>query len=97
MVRMWPGGEETMKGDNWLGGGSGDGRLQFQAFPEAGIVDDQTMGIYEQIGTEVAIQSFVAIYSTSIGTGETGITLLNRADAEIWNGDVGNLDSGTFP
>ena len=60
--------------------------------PDSWIVHYQSLGIYEQVGGKVALQTFVAVDPAGSCTGKAGIALLNWPDREIWNRDVGDQE-----
>src|SRR5258708_1326122 len=90
--RVWPRGEQPFKDCSRLRGEVIPKWPHLRPLPDSWIVHDQSLGIDEQIGGKVALQTFVAVDPARSCAGKAGITLLNRADGEIRNGNVGDQE-----
>src|SRR5258708_3144805 len=88
-VRMWAGGKQPFEDGSRLRGDAIPKWPHLRPLPDSWIVHDQSLGIDGQIGGKVVLQPFVAVDPARRCAGKAGITLLNRADGKIWNGNVG--------
>src|SRR5260370_12618071 len=81
--RVWPRGEQPFKDCSRLRGEVIPKWPHLRPLPDSWIVHDQSLGIDEQIGGKVSLQTFVAGDPPRRCSGKAGITPLYPADGEI--------------